>query len=333
MEVKYKLASFFALPIVLCAVYYVLSISDFSATYVTGTSKSISSQRASLLSGQSKSQQLRQGTNNLIFHLDSEQFVKTYADCIIDEDGCSIQYLHIFKSGGTFMESKMRSILGLKYESSWNITERFYKNPAHYCSARFSSYQVSPPVFAEIIKKCQEINSMSSNSSKASMKEKKIITMVTYREPIVLTMSNIHQICNKNLHLRTENERAACRRCNYEEDAKFFSGFAKFINQQLQGIRQLANDTTWRQADSLTEEDNINSTQLLLMDNLDLNKFLNKLQLALPVKYSNGFKDTKRTDANLEKTENCNFHMPSKMMKEVEPACEDYRHLSFGSFL
>ena len=116
-----------------------------------------------------------------LFHLDKQPFVQVFADCLKDP-GCSIQYLHRGKTGGTFVESQMFTMLGTKNEASCcqrPVVERFLKNRDYKCTLPFIAYQVKTAAFRDVIlKECQKVFARKAQSSGA---RQRMVVLVTYR--------------------------------------------------------------------------------------------------------------------------------------------------------
>merc|ERR1712003_450000 len=150
-------------------------------------------------------------------------------DCLKDP-GCSIQYLHRGKTGGTFVESQMFTMLGTKNEASCcqrPVVERFLKNRDYKCTLPFIAYQVKTAAFRDVIlKECQKVFARKAQSSGA---RQRMVVLVTYREPVAKTISYVHQVCNKNLRGRSRSVQNICRRCNYHADPDHYRSMGSRI--------------------------------------------------------------------------------------------------------
>ena len=269
----------------------------------------------------------RKANGFTFFHLDKEPFVQVFADCLKDP-GCSIQYLHRGKTGGSFMESQMFTMLGMKRKSSCctgRMLKRFRKNPNYYCTAPFASYQVWTNWFRDIIlEECQDVFARKAqNETKTSSgARQKMIVLVTYREPVAHVISAVHQICNKNRDLRTEKILDICRRCNYYEDPNFYMSLTTLPELYK---RMLANQPYWS---SLIDGD-YSIVDGLVIDTADLNSFFGELMKLLPPEFEERLKN-RSTVSNPEKKGFCDFKVPSQMVKNMSEAFLVYRNISMG---
>ena len=131
-----------------------------------------------------KLQPRRKANGWTLFHLDKQPFVQVFADCLKDP-GCSIQYLHRGKTGGTFVESQMFTMLGTKNEASCcqrPVVERFLKNRDYKCTLPFIAYQVKTAAFRDVIlKECQKVFARTAQRSGA---RQRMVVLVTYRESL-----------------------------------------------------------------------------------------------------------------------------------------------------
>ena len=251
-----------------------------------------------------------------LFHSDKSRFVFAFADCLTDPN-CTIQYLHERKTGGTYISYAMHRILSLSDEE-WEhlrndccelyVKKWFEENPSRYCNKRFSSYQTYHDIFAHVIvEKCKQLG-------------KRVVVLTSFREPLTRAVSWIHQICNKNTRKRTSEVLEACQRCTYADDPDFYNQY-----KSLQGLDalMLSNRTFWSGMDG---------HGMLAIDNADFNEFLHLLEGALPDSYEHSFKklfEGKQTQ-NVEKTQVCNFRVPSAMMKSYSDEVLLYRKIVMG---
>jgi len=258
-----------------------------------------------------------------LFHLDKSRFVWAFADCLADPD-CTIQYMHVAKTGGTYLKWAMNKILDVSRVESYEIKNiwytwhrdccgeelkgRFLADPSSYCSRPFSSYQTDRKFFIEnILETCKQLS-------------KRVVFLVSFREPLTRAVSWIHQICNKSPDKRSSEVLEACQRCNYEDDPKFYNHFKGL--KKLDTL-MLSNRTFWSGMDG---------HGMLAIDNADFNEFLHLLEGALPDSYEHSFKklfEGKQTQ-NVEKTQVCNFRVPSAMMKSYSDEVLLYRKIVMG---
>ena len=258
-----------------------------------------------------------------LFHLDKSRFVWAFADCLADPD-CTIQYMHVAKTGGTYLKWAMNKILDVSRVESYEIKNiwytwhrdccgeelngRFLADPSSYCSRPFSSYQTDRKFFIEnILETCKQLS-------------KRVVFLVSFREPLTRAVSWIHQICNKNTRKRTSEVLEACQRCTYADDPDFYNQY-----KSLQGLDalMLSNRTFWSGMDG---------HGMLAIDNADFNEFLHLLEGAMPDSYEHSFKklfEGKQTQ-NVEKTQVCNFRVPSAMVKNYKDELLLYRKIVLG---
>lgn len=112
-----------------------------------------------------------------------------------------------------------------KLYSDWNgqILQRMVRNPKQFCGRKFSSYQVNSDDFMFAVGYCLAWHEKQQQIKKSTKKKKNIqptskphiLLMTTYREPISMALSDIHQMCNKNLKRRSQRVRNACGQCQW----------------------------------------------------------------------------------------------------------------------
>lgn len=247
----------------------------------------------------------------LSYFIQPNEFVKVISDCL-DEPGCSMQYLHMRKTGGTTVEHRFLMAVGRAKDfpagscCGATIVEMFNRMPETYCSAKFASYQVGFGIFANLMRKCR---------TKNKGKGRRLLRLITIREPIQMVLSMIHQFCNKNLSARSQKLLAACRRCSFTEDQDFWMKKVANFNKLL-----------LKSSDVFQEAAERNET-LLILENNDLDRFFRHLDR---VSTSHNFSHNATSNRNVEMTNKCDFHMPSTMMKALRNATAIYRNLSLG---
>lgn len=248
------------------------------------------------------------GQSPVFYHLQRQSFVRAFGDCLTDTE-CTIQYLHMFKTGGTFLETTMASMTrdwrATKSCCGNEVIEKFLESPQPYCDASFASYQVAPNDFRDIVlKTCQQTSS------------KKNVVLVTYREPVAWTVSFIHQLCNKNWHRRSERIRAMCKRCNYYDDPVAYDHLIG--GRFLQVVKEILSDKNFKGP----------PPDRLALDNADLSSFLMELQNYLPPEYTRRLSGAVKN--NVETTQLCDFKVPSKLIRALKPSLLLYRNLTLG---
>lgn len=172
-----------------------------------------------------------------IFYLhDPDRVVQAFQECEMD-DTCFVTYHHVPKTGGTTMEAALSRVFGLpKAESSCcneYLLDMAKARLDHYCiDQKFTSWQMDAPLFFEMLELCWQHYEM------RTRKPRRVLVLVTIREPIATTLSFIHQRCNKNFDKRAPLIQAACQSCNYNDMLYrhvVWDRFARKIVAQLQG--------------------------------------------------------------------------------------------------
>lgn len=144
-----------------------------------------------------------------------------------------------------------------------------------------------------------ELNNNSSNPSSRAL------VLTTYREPIQMTVSDIHQICNKNLHRRNQQTLQACMNCNYDMDHEYWDALIDRKTEQLRGAH-------------IVSRMQVEHVDVYSMHVSEIDGFLQLLTNSTVQPH------------NVEKTLECNFRVPSSMMRRVVAAESIYRNLTLG---
>lgn len=238
------------------------------------------------------------GPTRNVFAQNTDTFVERFADCIQDEK-CHVLYHHVQKTGGSFLASSLYPVLNqLPYISKiWccgnNFMDRFRVDKQHYCDLKFAVYEVYGGQFEEVVSTCQD--HYDENNHRA-------LALVTVREPIQRTLSNIHQQCNKGYHKQSPEKQAICKRCSYRQDSAFWDGMVQENNKVYsQLLYNLPVDS-------------------FVIDSLMISNFLMLLERSIQQKIPTGKLNQERKDV-------CDFHMPSDMFKRLIPSQLAYRYL------
>jgi hypothetical protein len=246
-----------------------------------------------------------------VFALNPETFVDSVANCKMDET-CHIFYHHVQKTGGSHLAALFFPVLeSQKYNSKeWccggRMVDRFLNDIPGYCSRKFGVYEVDGPQFSDIVSACVDLYSQQQQS-----KQQQAVVITTFREPIQMTISLIHQICNKGFNKIKEEQQAMCKRCLYHADPAFWDHFTKKITTVFEGIEQVVK----------MDHPNV---QVLALDNSMMDTFFDMLEKKLDETFP------KAAKPNHEKTSVCNFGMTSKMMKDLSAAELMYKNLTYG---
>jgi hypothetical protein len=261
-----------------------------------------------------------------------------------------LYYWHIGKTGGTTLETTFWSDavfgpppLDTMRDTCCNIPleQRVQELWQDYCNARFVSLQVSGKAFFEFVRQCQQYHDQNHDNN-TNEKRHEIRVLVSYREPSHLTLSTIHQYCNKHLiqTRRSPQLLAACQHCQYESDAPYWDYIVEEINRIYTDLYQLVFPSTWHAAAAPEAPRHSSIFHVLYAIELpDMNDFTQRLYARLANQNVEEHDQTKTTDAmnqptnhhpyhaNPEKTSHCSFGMTSPMFKGLEPSRLIYRQL------
>ena len=255
------------------------------------------------------------------YKLESSKFIQIMSDCITDEY-CHIHYLHTTKTGGTTVESHFSNLFGLNIISCCGeyITRGFQIHRRKMkCSKEIIAVQFNASDFMNIpIKTCLDVYANQSASSNATRKHH-IVALATFREPIAKTLSQIHQKCNKNLIIRTEDHKAMCERCDYDQDQSEWNRL--YVDETNSEYTSIYNDLILGTAGL--------AIPVLTIDSLDISSFFQWLKTSLPSEYASKLEDSAKIK-NGEISGRCNFGFRSAMMKNLQPSLEVYRNLTSG---
>lgn len=239
------------------------------------------------------------------FRLEPTEFVSEVTNCFND-DNCRIYYYHFGKSGGSGLENRMFKVFP-PYQDSFmrgKLLKQFQEEPRRFCLAKFSSFQVPSPDFADtIIPTCMK----ESGGSRA-------IILVSFREPIQRSLSFIHQMCNKYQRHRSKETRQACSRCSYEHDPAFWKEHIQSFNQDYVDLQAMVNTKT-------------TNASVLSVDMVDLSLLYEKLFVATK---HQAFRQPETTNA--EATQRCNFGFKSEMFRGLATSSEVYRNLTLAKY-
>ena len=285
----------------------IIGIFCWATFWTIGSNKSLSNTTRTMCSQEHRLSTVDENAmdgKTINFHLHPNKFVNELTECFNDAD-CRIYYYHFPKSGGTGIEERMARIFPPRLGSccSKTLMNHFHRKPNRFCSAKFSSYQVDSSDFLdEIVPTC-----IANTGVRA-------VILVSIREPIQRTLSQIHQICNKNFKMRTNVTKSACTRCSYEQDKVFWDNFVQDTNRQYVELMDVASAK-------------ISNTTVLSVDLMDLSALYRDLFAATRHVTFN-----KSTSANPEMTNRCNFGFKSEMFRGLRLSTEVYRNLTLGVY-
>jgi hypothetical protein len=149
-----------------------------------------------------------------------------------------------------------------------------------------------------------------------------IHALVSFREPTHLTLSAIHQHCNKNLELRNPIGQMACRNCDYYQDQDFWISFVQGINDVYGNISHCVNHLP-----KLSRRENDQPVTVMTLETPDINLFLRQLKTKIVNDNKHFRLALQNRQANPEHVSFCNFGMTSPMLKELEASRQIYRDL------
>lgn len=244
------------------------------------------------------------------FLRDPDAMVKAFRDCGNDAD-CHFVFHHAFKTGGTTIESVFESVFQQKHQKTCcneEILEIFWSKPEYFCHAKFSSWQVHSDEFWGVVESCANML-----LKEPSGKNTRWVVLTTFREVIEMTVSHIHQRCNKNLHRRPPKILEACRACDYSNHTDVWDGYVDEINHQVASVYNVAH---YLAPNRTLPFDRI---KVYTMEPNDIDDFFYQWN----PKYH-------FPPRNREELGTCNFRVPSIMMKKLRPAQALYRQLMTG---
>mmetsp|Transcript_15614 Transcript_15614/g.22242 ORF Transcript_15614/g.22242 Transcript_15614/m.22242 type:complete len:336 (-) Transcript_15614:3153-4160(-) len=270
---------------------------------------------------------LIQPEDALVYHLRPDQFTRSIATCM-QSPTCHIYYFHVPKTGGTSVEYQMfkifpstENLMSCCNEGLMNylIVDNYHNK---YCLAKFSSYQLLGNDFQQVVAKClntylpRKKNTPFSFLDSSSPSSHNAIALFSFREPISRMLSQIHQLCNKNIELRDANTTKACFHCNYTQDVAYWDTFVQdqdYLYESLKNVMQMK----------------IPNVQVLAMDAIHITTFFRQLQSVLPVDFQRYF-ESQDLEHNTESNQNCNFGLVSPMIKSLRKSMDIYRELTLG---
>jgi hypothetical protein len=245
----------------------------------------------------------------LIYHSQPSEFSRGLSSCMLDPS-CHILYQHVQKTGGQGVENLFFSIFGHRYDAccGGDMLDRFRRNTKSFCLYPFSSYEVIRG-FDEIVNTC--------NEKFYKQKDHRLVILTSIREPLDLTLSAIHQTCNKRWRKRDDRVKAACEACSFEQDEGYWMRHpGRTVDDYSMVLRQAIG--------TLKEFDHY------WVDTVDLSTMFKDLQLGLHPLYEKQFTAYFKTKHNPEKLDRCEFSMHSKMINKLRPSSTFYRNFTRG---
>jgi hypothetical protein len=117
--------------------------------------------------------------------------------------------------------------------------QKFFRKPGRYCGKKFSSHQVNASSFWLAVDEC--INHWPKENG---LPPQRAVVVTSFREPIEMTISWIHQVCNKNRSKRSEEVLAACDVCNYTEHTDVWDTLIEEATSELKSVFHVARGDT-----------------------------------------------------------------------------------------
>mmetsp|Transcript_17166 Transcript_17166/g.29553 ORF Transcript_17166/g.29553 Transcript_17166/m.29553 type:complete len:334 (+) Transcript_17166:605-1606(+) len=256
----------------------------------------------------------------LVYTNDRDKFTEIFASCMLDPT-CHILYNHLQKTGGSHLASRLHPILdeaGKKYDSKkWccdqGLMTRFHNRTRHYCELKFGIYETNVPMFTNVVETCQRYTS----------KRSREIALITIRDPIERTISQIHHRCNKGYKNRAEKQKKICQRCSYTDDPEFYNHYVNQTNDLYLGLTDTMPELTriLEEVNSKKEFDHQEKLSgLLVLENSDINSFLAHVEQLTNVTFPKG-------RVNYGNTKVCNFEAPSTMRGKLQPSMDVYQSI------
>ena len=255
------------------------------------------------------SNQIKDHTVPINFMHTPSAFVKTIQSCETDSR-CRLMFHHVGKTGGSTVEAKFDALWndGKHLESCCgnSMVHKVEAKPEIFCKPKFTAYQVNAEQFSRIVDIC--VNQYPSTPPR-------VVILTTFREPVQLSTSYIHQMCNKHREARTPRQLEACGACQYENYTDVWDSIANSTSNLLQDSWEvsrlvLGNNTSALRA-SLPPD-----TTVLAMETNDITDFF--------AAYDS---QHKMRPSNPERLAYCNFHVPSAMMRRLKEGGYYYRQL------
>ncbi|OEU23471.1 hypothetical protein FRACYDRAFT_233641 [Fragilariopsis cylindrus CCMP1102] len=182
----------------------------------------------------------------------NELFINTFADCVLDPN-CHLLYHHVGKTGGTTIEkifyqlfpkiikhsgSGGGGIRGKQFETivlqcldlisnvnnnNVNTIADDDNNSSSSSNINLNLNNTDDNISTKNTKHKNKSSSVLVPTKKQRQRQRqhqhRFLTFSTYREPIARTISDIHQLCNKNLNRRTKQLQEVCQRCTYDSSS------------------------------------------------------------------------------------------------------------------
>lgn len=194
------------------------------------------------------------------------------------------------------------------------ILQQLDANPAHYCAQKFTSWQVNDAEYFRVLAKCRKW-------SLSQGKSRRVVVWTTFREPVSMFLSLVHQMCNKNLNKRTPAKLKACLHCDYDVMTHVWEWYVETVTRQIHGSYRVSHLQTDAVAKGVNAATLYNISHVVTLEPNDLNAFwdgyTNHTNATLP-------------RSNPEKLWHCSFRPSTELVKALGPAVNVYRKLVAG---
>ena len=261
------------------------------------------------------------------FMHEPDAFVEIIESCEKSDD-CKLIFHHTFKTGGTTIEKSMSNIWQQQHNNSCCDEQRmrkFFQFRDFFCSQKFSSHQVNASAFFDAVHEC-----IYNYPAEQSLRTPRLVLLTSFREPIQMTVSQIHQMCNRHPDRRSPRVLAACQACTYENFTDVWDEMIQDVTNQLQAswhVSRLRIPSGTNSSSDAPPDDSLvaiptrqvslpQDTIMLTLETDDITAFFTK--------YKPKFKLKQRNQA-LHDT--CNFRPTSAMTQKLYRAQAIYRQL------
>lgn len=287
-----------------------------------------------------------------------DRFVAEFARCA-RESTCKLLYWHVQKTGGTFFASRLYNVIN-RVKTGYNSRDwcchddfmktQFRKDPQKYCNMGLGVFEVRPGQYREVVETCQRIGGRGDKD-----RHREYMGLITVREPLQRTLSQIHQQCNvHSSHLKPKEQRI-CRRCRYDagvgEDQSFFDHIVSSTNDIYRDMKDMVDVVPSSSSKNMSSHDHHHhylNVPLLVLNSEDMTDFFESLETHVgkivpkkkvttidnqtiyedaPYRLPRGRPNAQNsTSSNTGESEKlCDFAMPGSMMHLHQPSLDVYR--------
>ena len=279
----------------------------------------------------------------MFYAKDPLAFTTELADCIVDP-GCKILFLHVQKSGGTFLMNMLGQIdppihdrLRAYGKTMKRTMKALEKRPSEVCAYKLQNYEVFVNDYKRVIELCtnlQQQHQPQNSTNERSSSNRRYLGLISVREPMARTMSHIHQICSKNqwIFKQMPERKKACEACDHDGASKqIFDQKLNYGKQIFASMKDLLLNETIR-------------IPLLVVDNSNINDMMSEVEDSVSARLAASSQppslkqwpwswDVKaNTESEKTKKKLCDYKMSSAIMKEHRESLEVYGWLWAASF-